>query len=115
MAYRYGVDYTMASIEPNVFMWRSSNSRFLVFTAICGFCAVGLRASASPPPSASEFYIVSVGFSDALPMWHRSVLEVKPDGSDVLVRYIRVSLQDGCGQGRNIPVILATATRMPDT
>lgn len=80
--------------------------RFLMSVAVC--------ASAGwpqPLPPASEFYVVSVGFSDALPGWHRSVLEVRPDGFDLLVRYIRVMPSSAyCGEATKI---LATATRLP--
>ncbi|HLY15803.1 MAG TPA: energy transducer TonB [Bryobacteraceae bacterium] len=54
-------------------------------------------------PDASEFYIVSIGFSDAAPGWHHSVLEVRPDGGDVLVRYIRViPFSVDCGEAARI-------------
>src|SRR6267378_2566021 len=96
----------------NGVMWRRCNAQWLMVTAICGLCAIGLQASSSPPLNASEFYIVSIGYSDALPGWHHSVLEVKPDGGDMLVRYIRVGPASVyCGE---VALIRATATRLPN-
>jgi hypothetical protein len=81
--------------------------------ALCVICAPVFVARSSSPPQPSEFYIVSVGFSDAWPGWHRSVLEVRPDGADVLARYIRVMPpRDGCA---GTTKIVATATRLPNT
>ena len=62
----------------------------LAVAAIFGFCAVIPQASLGARHKISEFYVVSVGFTDALPGWHHSILEVKPDGHDMVVRYIRV-------------------------
>jgi hypothetical protein len=46
------------------------------------------------------------------PGWRRSVLEVKPDGGDMLVRCIRVAPSNVyCGQSA---LIGATATRLPN-
>jgi hypothetical protein len=79
--------------------------------AMC-VCAAGLAGWPGPPPDASEFYIVTVGFSDALPGWRRSVLEVKQDGDGILVRHIRVvPASVYCGEATKI---VATATRLPN-
>jgi hypothetical protein len=70
-------------------------------------------ARSSSPPQPSEFYIVSVGFSDVLSGWHRSVLEVRPEGVDVLVRYIRVMpASTVCWEATKIAT---AATRLPNT
>src|SRR5882724_3551956 len=80
----------------------------LAVAAIFGFCAV-----VPEELSAAEFYIVSVGFSDMLPGWHHSVLEVYPDSNDMVVRYIRVDpRRANCGGAESIR---ATATRLPNT
>ena len=48
-----------------------------------------------------------------MPGWHHSVLEVRPDGGDLLVRYIRVIPSSTyCGEATKI---VATATRLPNT
>jgi TonB family protein len=76
-------------------------------------CAAHLLASSAPPSNPSEFYIVSVGFSDALPGWHRSILEVRPEGPDLFVRYIRVMpFSNDCGEATKI---VWTAVRLPST
>lgn len=94
-------------------MWLRRTPQWLMVAATCGFCAVSLRAASNPPPSASEFYVVSVGFSDAWPGWHRSVLLVKPDGNDIRVRYIRVApVSVDCGEATKIG---ATDARLPNT
>jgi hypothetical protein len=81
--------------------------------ALCGFCAVVLQAASNQPPNASEFYIVSTGYSDGLPGWHHSILEVKPDGDDIRVRYIRVSpFSVDCGQAA---LIGAASARLQNT
>jgi TonB family protein len=85
----------------------------LAVAAIFGFCAVIPQASLGARHKISEFYVVSVGFSDALPGWHHSILEVKPDGHDMVVRYIRVD--PGTANCGAAAVIRATATRLPNT
>jgi TonB family protein len=87
-------------------------ARFITWLVATYVCAAHLWAS---PDSAypSGFYIVSVGFSDALPGWHRSVLEVRKEGPDVLVRYIRVMpFSNDCGEATKIVWI---ASRLPNT
>jgi hypothetical protein len=94
-------------------MMRRRKSQWLMAAAMCGFWGIGPRASSNSPPNAPDFYIVSVGFSDALPGWHHSVLEVSPEGGDVLVRYIRVSPSSAyCGEATKIA---ATTVRLPKT
>jgi hypothetical protein len=80
---------------------------------MCGIFAGSLWGWSSPPPNVSDFYIVSVGFSDSLPGWRHSILEVRPDGGDLLVRYIRVVPASAyCGRSAKI---VATATRLQNT
>ena len=50
-------------------------------------CVLG----AASPPQPSDFYIVSVFFSDYGPAFYYRVLEVKRDGADSAVRYIRIA------------------------
>jgi TonB-like protein len=84
------------------------NLQCLVGAAICA-----VAGWSRPLPDADGFHIVSVGFSDALPGWHRSVLEVKPDGGDLVVRYILVvPAGTGCWEDTKI---VAVSTRLPDT
>jgi TonB family protein len=68
--------------------WKRS-SLPLLLAAVFTLTAGSFAARSESPVRASEFYIVSVGFSDASPGWHHSVLEIRPEGSDVLARYIR--------------------------
>lgn len=91
---------------------RGHSSASLIAAALC-VCSATFVGWASASLEPSEFYIVSVGFSDAKPGWHRSVLEVVQDGSDMLVRYIRVIAASGyCG---NPTQIVATTMRLPNT
>jgi len=79
--------------------------------ATCGVIAAGVP-SWSKSADLSDFYIVSEGFSDVVPGWHRSVLEIKPEGADLLVRYIRADpAHSFCGD----TLIGVLATRLPDT
>jgi len=94
-------------------MSRKLNSLSLVLTAMCTFAAVGVVGRSRSLPNASDFYIVSVGFSDALPGWHRSVLEVRPEGADVLVRYVRSGPASRyCG---TVTKIVSASARVPGT
>ena len=79
-------------------------TRWLTVMVVCG------RAWSAEP---SEFYIVSEGFSDAIPGWHRSVLEVKPHGDEVLVRYIRSGPASRIC--KNAASIITASTRLTDT
>jgi hypothetical protein len=100
-------------IKMDAVMLRRRTAQCLMVAAMCAFFDAGLGGWSSSPPNASDFYIVSVGFSDALPGWHHSILEVRPDGGDVLVRYIRVIPSSRyCGETTKI---VATATRLPNT
>ena len=92
---------------------RRRNSQWLMVSAMCSFVTAGRVGWSESLANASGFYIVSVGFSDAVPGWHRSVLEVRPDGGDVLVRYIRVIPSSVyCGEATKI---VATTARLPNT
>ena len=50
-----------------------------------------------------SFYIVTHGFSDASPFYYEYVLDVKPQGKDVLVRQIRLGpTSTGCPSGLTV-------------
>jgi len=53
--------------------------------------ALAALAQATEAPSPSGFYIVSVFFSEAGPHYYYRVLDVRRDGADSVVRYIRVA------------------------
>src|SRR3954466_14774008 len=96
-----------------VVMLRRTNSLYPMVAGMCSFFAAVPLALSNSPPNASGFYIVSVGFSDAKPGWHRSVLEGNAEGDDWLVGYIRVvPASSYCGRSTKI---FATTTRLPRT
>jgi Gram-negative bacterial TonB protein C-terminal len=80
---------------------------------LCSFVVASQVGWSESSPNASGFYIVSIGFSDVVPGWHRSVLELRPEGGDVLVRYICVVPSSiYCGKATRI---LETTARLPNT
>jgi hypothetical protein len=59
----------------------------------------------------AEFYIVSLVTSDASPFWYHYILDVRPDGRDSVVRYIRVAPMDSmCA---NSITVKAATVRLP--
>jgi TonB family protein len=92
---------------------RGRNYQWLIVAALYSVIFAARVGWSESPASASSFYIVSVGFSDALPGWHHSVLEVKEDGKDAIVRYIRVMPSNNyCGKITKIGV---SSARLADT
>jgi hypothetical protein len=57
--------------------------------AIVALLAVGALSGFAQEPS--RFYIVTDVFSDAAPFWFHYILDVKMEGTDTMVRYIRVA------------------------
>ena len=56
----------------------------------------------------NAFYIVSMVTSDASPFWYHYVLDVKPDGHDSIVRYIRIAPMDSmCAEATTVEVATA--------
>ena len=60
---------------------------FRLFAA--GIIAMMARGAAMPGPS--QFYVVSVSFSDYGPSFYYRILDVKQDGPDSVVRYVRIA------------------------
>jgi TonB family protein len=60
---------------------------FRLFAA--GIIAMMARGAVMPGPS--QFYVVSVSFSDYGPSFYYRILDVKQDGLDSVVRYVRIA------------------------
>src|SRR6266496_3053308 len=81
----------------------------LLLISIMATIAYGAKA-----PGPTEFYIVSAFFSDFGALFYYRVIEVKPDGSDSLIRYTRIAPIDVyCGSRRMI--VQAAAARVHNT
>jgi TonB family protein len=82
-------------------------ARFSVLLVLLGSDA-GERLCARDAELPADFYVVSMVRSDASPFWYHYVLDVRPDGSDSIVRYIRIAPMDPACTGA-VTVKAATA------
>src|SRR5437868_5719517 len=74
---------------------------------------MGLLARAAPPlVHPSELYIVREGTSDMMPGWFHSLMIVKSDGRDLVVKYVRVAPNQFC---EKTVTVQADAIRLHDT
>lgn len=78
-------------------------------------CLLGASSGAAPAlgaePLPTDFYIVWEVVSDASPFWYHYILDVKPDGRDSVVRYIRIAPDGPCPGS---VVVQAQTARLPD-
>ena len=72
--------------------------QFAVFIlCLCGGLVLLAGTETHEERNLSGFYVVTHVVSDASPFWYEYVLDVKPQGTDVLVREIRIApLNSSC-------------------
>jgi TonB family protein len=86
---------------------RATIARFSVLTVLFASGAWE-RLAAEDGALPTGFYIVSVVTSDASPFWYHYVLDVKADGRDSVVRYMRIAPMDSmCAEVTTVKVATA--------